>query len=212
MCSELIRPLSTVVAVPRRAGRRGSDGAFRAVIARFGTARHEVLAARVNPTEKNGLRPLDFSTIGVYTPIMDMHRADPVFSDCRRCACAALRRASRAVTKHYERSFRGSGLRATQFSLLAVLTQTGPLPVSRLAAQAGVERTTLTRNLQLLQAKGLVRVRPADRDQRVRRAELTPTGLSAARKALPAWRKAQSGLASILQTYDVENLLNDSHN
>lgn len=138
---------------------------------------------------------------------MESHHADPAFFACRGCVFAALRRASRAVTMHYERSFRGSGLRATQFTLLAVLTQTGPLPMSRLAAQAGLERTTLTRNLGLLEAKGWVRLLATDGDQRVRRVELTRAGRAAAEKGLAAWRKAQVGLAPILRSCNLAGLL-----
>jgi DNA-binding MarR family transcriptional regulator len=149
---------------------------------------------------------LTFSIKGVYTLIMETHRPDPAFFDCRSCVCAALRRASRAVTKHYEKSFRGSGLRGTQFTLLAVLTQTGPLPLSSLAAQAGLERTTLTRNLQLLEVKGLVRMHSTEGDQRVRLVEMTRAGRLAAEKGLSAWRKAQKGIASVLKPYHLENL------
>lgn len=138
---------------------------------------------------------------------MEVHGADPGFADCRSCVCAALRRASRAVTQHFERSFRGSGLRATQFSLLAVLTQTGPLPLSGLAAQVGLERTTLTRNLRLLEARGLVRLQQIEGDQRVRRVEMTRAGYAAAVRGMAAWRKAQVGLAPILRPYNLENLL-----
>jgi DNA-binding MarR family transcriptional regulator len=138
---------------------------------------------------------------------MERYQADPAFLACRDCACAALRRASRALTRHYERSFRGSGLRATQFSLLAILTQTGPLPLSALALQAGMERTTLTRNLRLLEARGLTRVRAVEEDQRVRRVELTAAGREAAAKGLASWRKAQAGVGPILRRYKLENVL-----
>jgi DNA-binding MarR family transcriptional regulator len=143
---------------------------------------------------------------------METYAADPAFFACRTCACAALRRASRAVTTHYERSFRATGLRATQFTLLAVLTQTGPLPLSDLANQAGLERTTLTRNLKLLEAKGLVRLRTTEEDQRVRRVEMTRAGRLAAEKGLPAWRKAQAGLRPILRRHNLENLLTEPAN
>ena len=126
---------------------------------------------------------------------------------CRGCVCAALRRASRAATRHYERAFRGSGLRGTQFSLLAVLTQTGPLAMSGLARLTGLERTTLTRNLRLLESKGLVRVRGTEADQRVRRVEMTAGGRRAAEKGLVAWRKAQMGIAAILQPFNLGNVL-----
>ena len=137
---------------------------------------------------------------------MEASFPDPAFLECRGCVCAGLRRASRAVTQHYERAFRGSGLRATQFTLLAVLTQTGPLPLSALANQAGMERTTLTRNLQLLEAKKWVRVQATDSDQRVRRVELTRAGRAAAAKGLPAWRKAQVGIAPLLRQHKLESL------
>jgi len=138
---------------------------------------------------------------------MKSYEPDPAFVACRGCVCAALRRASRAVTRHYERAFRGSGLRGTQFSLLAVLTQTGPLPVSSLARQTGLERTTLTRNLRLLESKGFVRVRGNEADQRVRRVEMTAIGRRAAEKGLATWRKAQGGIAAILQPFNLGDFL-----
>jgi DNA-binding MarR family transcriptional regulator len=94
-----------------------------------------------------------------------------------------------------------------QFSLLAVLTQTGPLPLSALAAQAGLERTTLTRNLTLLESKGFTRVRLIDKDQRVHQIELTPAGNAAARKGLLAWRLAQKGVPAILRKHKLNNPL-----
>src|SRR5215831_11249476 len=104
---------------------------------------------------------------------MPANQPDPRFAPCRECVCSALRRASRAVTRHYERAFRGTGLRATQFSILAMLSQTGPLPVSILAEKLGLERTTLARNLRPLEARNLLRSRQVRADQRVRRVELT---------------------------------------
>lgn len=139
--------------------------------------------------------------------IMSRFRPDPAFLACRGCACWRLRQASRAVTRHYERELRGSGLRATQFSLLAVLTQTGPLTVSELAAKLGVERTTLTRNLRPLEAQRFVRTMTSETDQRVRRVELTAAGRAAAAKALHAWRQAHASVAPILRRWNLENLL-----
>jgi DNA-binding MarR family transcriptional regulator len=140
---------------------------------------------------------------------MERYPADPDFLDCRDCVCAALRRASRAMTQHYERAFRGAGVRATQFSLLAMLTQTGPLPVSTLAGHLGLERTTLTRNLRLLEERKLIRMRTGEADQRVRKVELTQAGREAARKGLAAWRKAQAGVNAIIRRSQLQNLLKE---
>ena len=113
------------------------------------------------------------------------------FRECRECLCFATRRAARAVTQHYERHLRPAGLRATQFSMLARLAQTGPMPINRLASQMGLERTTLTRNLRPLVAKRWIAV-TEEADRRVHNVEITAKGRAAAREALPAWRKAQA--------------------
>lgn len=127
------------------------------------------------------------------------------FHACRSCTCSALRRASRAVTQHYEASFRGTGLRATQFTLLATLTETGPLPLSALATMLGLERTTLTRNLGPLEKKGYVSS-VADDDQRVRRITITKKGKAAALAALDAWKQAQSTVGEVLFRMGVQDL------
>lgn len=111
-------------------------------------------------------------------------------SECGACACFALRRAARAITRLYDRQLRPTGLRATQFTLLAVLKNAGPQPLQVLADRLGVERTTLTRNLQPLLARHLVS-EDAGADRRVRRLSVTPAGVQKAAAALPHWRKAQ---------------------
>ncbi len=127
------------------------------------------------------------------------------FLDCRSCICSALRRASRAVTQHYEASFRGTGMRATQFTLLATLAQTGPLSLSALATLLGLERTTLTRNLGPLEKKGYVSS-VADDDQRVRRVVITKKGENAALGALDAWKQAQRTVGVVLDRAGVKEL------
>src|SRR5437879_12092957 len=109
----------------------------------------------------------------VYTRIM---ASSPSFHACRTCACSALRHASRAVTQHYERHFRSSGLRATQFTVLATLAQTGPLSISELSAQLGLDRTTLSRTLRLIEEQGWISACP-HYDESVGEMKLTTKGL-----------------------------------
>ena len=115
------------------------------------------------------------------------------FSECLDCSCFAARRAARTITQHYERHLRPTGLRATQFTVLVVLALSGPLALTRLADELGVERTTLTRNLRLLLDRGWVR-ETSTGDQRVRQLEVTKRGTAAARSALPLWREAQRSI------------------
>lgn len=131
------------------------------------------------------------------------------FLACRACACSALRRASRAVTQHYEACFRGTGLRATQFTVLATLAQTGPLPLSALATALGLERTTLTRNLRILENKRFVRTL-ADDDQRVRRIAITKRGEAAALAAFDAWHQAQSTVGDVLRRTGIRDMFGPS--
>jgi DNA-binding MarR family transcriptional regulator len=112
------------------------------------------------------------------------------FTATRQCVCTAARRNSRDLTRIFEKAMRGSGVRGTQFTLLATLVQTGPIPTTRLAEFQGLERTTLTRNLSRLVRDGFVQIQEGE-DRRVRKAAITPAGEEAARRAFPFWKKAQ---------------------
>ena len=119
--------------------------------------------------------------------------ASPDFRECLACSCFAARRAARTITRHYERHLKPSGLRVTEFTLLSVLSIAGPQALSRLADQMAVERTTLTRNLRSLLARGLVSESTVG-DRRVRLLAITKRGTAAAAAALPHWRAAQRSI------------------
>ena len=115
--------------------------------------------------------------------------------ECQDCLCFAARRAARAVTQQYDNELRPTGLRATQFTLLVVLANAGAKPLSEVAVILGVERTTLTRNLGPLLARGYV-ADLAGEDRRIRLLSITKRGKDAVRRALPLWRKAQARVAT----------------
>jgi DNA-binding MarR family transcriptional regulator len=123
------------------------------------------------------------------------------FTPTRQCACSAARRAARAISQHYDAALRGSGLRITQFTVLATLAQTGPMPMTRLAAFMGLERTTLTRNLKPLLRDGLVEMR-GEKDGRVRPIAITAQGEAKARDAFPFWKKAQDSAKTLTATHE----------
>ncbi len=112
------------------------------------------------------------------------------FSDTRQCVCSAARRRSRELSRFYQQAMRGSGLRGAQFTLLATVIQTGPIPTTRLANILGLDRTTLTRNLGPLIRDGHVTIEDSA-DKRVHKVAITAKGAEAARAAYPFWRKAQ---------------------
>ncbi len=115
------------------------------------------------------------------------------------CTCTTLRRAARAVTAAYDAALAPSGLRITQFSILRKLARFGPLPVTRLAAEAALDRSTMGRNLNPLERRDLVRIEVGNVDQRERVAYLTAAGEAAIKAALPYWREAQERTAALVQ-------------
>lgn len=118
------------------------------------------------------------------------------FSDCRDCLCQASRSAARSVTTVYDQYLRPHGLRITQFTLLSNLILRGAVPMTTLAKILGVDRTTLTRNVALLEENGWIRTRVDDDDARMHLVAITASGRAVAQRALPAWREAQENVAA----------------
>ena len=121
-----------------------------------------------------------------------MPRPDPaaVRAIATHCACLNVRRAARAVTALYDRVLAPTGLRATQITLLVALERAGPIPFTRLAEVLGMDRTTLTRNLEPLRRQGHLTLRPGP-DRRVRLATITERGRRTLTAAIPLWEQAQ---------------------
>jgi DNA-binding MarR family transcriptional regulator len=125
-----------------------------------------------------------------------------------RCTCFNLRKAARAVTQLYDEFLRSSGLRSTQFSLLMVIRGRGPIRITELAEMAVMDRTTLKRNVELLEREGLVRIEPGT-DARVREVSLTAAAEKRLAQALPLWQRAQAYVTGELGQGRAERLLAD---
>ncbi len=127
----------------------------------------------------------------------------PDISACTGCLCSATRKASRAVTSVYDRALAPHDIRSTQFTILAALELRGATSLGELAKFLGLDRTTLTRNLDLLQAKNWVRSQSAAEDSRSRVLSITDEGRAKAFAAFPAWRAAQDQVAAAVKGHDV---------
>lgn len=126
----------------------------------------------------------------------------------RTCACFKVRKAARAVTKLYEAVLRPIGLRATQFSLLMAARVIGPVTVVKLAQITVMDRTTLTRNLQILEKRRLIEIKPGE-DRREREVTLTASGMEVLAKAVPLWEEAQDRVRQGLGEEKLRNLMDD---
>ena len=114
------------------------------------------------------------------------------------CACRRLRGAARAVTRLYDDALRPTGLRATQFTLLVAAELRSRSLITELADGLALERTSVTRELALLEERGLVSI-TAGEDRRARVVSVTKTGKKALVAAYPHWREAQ---ACVLENTD----------
>ena len=114
-----------------------------------------------------------------------------------QCLCTKLRRAARSVSRFYDEALADTGLKVAQFSLLRHLRRLDRPSISELAEAMGLDRSTLGRNLRVLEGDGLLRLTGGE-DQRNRLVELTPAGLDALERGTPAWEDAQRRLAGRL--------------
>jgi len=117
------------------------------------------------------------------------------------CNCAAIRQAARRVTRFYDQALAPSGLRITQYPILAWLAVAGPETMSVLATRMVMDRATLGHNLRPLEAQGLVTMSTGE-DRRSRVVALTEAGRRKLREARPAWNAAQKTFEAAFGTED----------
>jgi DNA-binding MarR family transcriptional regulator len=120
------------------------------------------------------------------------------------CTGARLRRLTRRVTAFYEHYMRDSGLKLSQYSLLAQLSE-NPQSLTTLADRMEIDRTTLTRSLQPLLEQGWV-AESTGTDARQRLFIRSPSGTHARNEARKYWRQAQAALEQHLGGDFVANL------
>ena len=116
---------------------------------------------------------------------------------CASCFCLASRQAARRITRLYDSRMQPSGIRATQFTILSQLMLRGEMPIGKLAAILGMERTTLTRNLTLLEQQKWISSKAGD-DPRSRMLAITAQGRGMVRRGFPYWSKAQAQVGKML--------------
>ena len=106
------------------------------------------------------------------------------------CTCGELRKAARAITLLYDNALKSSGLLSTQLNVLDVICNSDSIKISDLSEKQGMDRTTLTRNLSVLERQGFIKISPG-RDHRTRIVTATQKGRSAVTNALPLWKEVQ---------------------
>jgi DNA-binding MarR family transcriptional regulator len=145
----------------------------------------------------------------------DQHEGTSVVAGC---LCLKFRMAARTTAVLYDRALQPAGLNSSQFSALRNIYRFVPLGITELAKVMLLERTTLTRNLELLKAQGLLELRGSTADARIFTPVLTSRGVETLKAAAPRWRFAQrrffgglgaSGWAELLSTLRAASAINE---
>lgn len=120
------------------------------------------------------------------------------------CTCFRLRRAARQVSQMYDRELSVVDLSLNEYSILRRVAPS-PRSLGELADLAGMDRSTLNRNLKpLLDAGWLKEARGPDARQRL--IAITSSGRARIAKAMPCWQRAQTRLESLYGVAETQRL------
>src|SRR5579859_3781659 len=131
------------------------------------------------------------------------HERERIDAIAQQCLAKNLRWSSRIVSNFYDEKMRLSGSHANQVTMLSVPYLAGPISINKMAGYLGLDRTTLVRNLKLIEKRGLVTIKPGQ-DLRTRLVTLTPAGRETLVTALPLWEEAQRQALELLGAQHAE--------
>lgn len=107
------------------------------------------------------------------------------------CVCANLRKKTRVVTQLYDKLLQPTGLKVTQYSMLANIDLQQSVSISQLGEILLLDQTTITRNINLLKQNGYVDLNRDPQDARTKVITLTDKGIEKLNEAAPIWQDIQ---------------------
>jgi DNA-binding MarR family transcriptional regulator len=115
----------------------------------------------------------------------------------RHCLMTRSRRISRVVTSLFEQELRPFGVSPSQFSLLVLIAGMGGASRAEIGRANHQERSTSTRNLQLVLDQGWAEEIIPEKG-RSRPIVISKAGSDLLAEAMPAWRTAQAKAMQLL--------------
>ncbi len=112
------------------------------------------------------------------------------------CLGARVRILNRRISRIYDEVIRSHGIKFSQMNILTLVTLYGSVPSAKIGRMLSLEKSTLSRNVGLMESKGWIRSSPGDGNSRV--LSVTRQGRDLLRKAAPDWSRAQEKAASML--------------
>jgi MarR family transcriptional regulator, organic hydroperoxide resistance regulator len=123
------------------------------------------------------------------------------------CLCAVIRKTGRVLTRKYDDYLKASGVKVTQFSMLANIARNPGITVSGLAKMLFMDQTTVTRNLRVLEKSGYIHIGTEAIDYRIKRILVSDIGTAKLDEARPLWEKAQLDMDRVLGRKSIGRLL-----
>jgi DNA-binding MarR family transcriptional regulator len=124
-----------------------------------------------------------------------------------QCFCTILRETTRRLTAIYDETLVDVGVNVAQFNMLQRPERSGPLGITEFAGITDLDRTTISRNVKVIERKGLVTLE-AGEDRRESVVLLTKSGRNILTRGLPLWENAKSIVEVILGRAGADNLRN----
>lgn len=121
--------------------------------------------------------------------------ADALSAVAAACLGIASRAAARAATRAFDVHLAGLELQATQFPILVMVRLHGAEGIAMLAERLDLDASALTRNVQILERRGLVRAE-GGRGRGGKRLALTEDGAVLLERAAERWQAAQAAIVA----------------
>ncbi len=113
------------------------------------------------------------------------------------CYCVGLRKAARKISAIYDEALAPAGVNVAQFSLLRNIERRAPVSLTELGHAAALDRSTIGRNIRVLERMGLVRT-ILGIDHRETEIVLAPAGRRVLEEGAPLWKQAQLHIKTAL--------------
>ena len=125
------------------------------------------------------------------------------------CCFFNMRKAMQAITKHFNKYLKKSGITIQQFSLLVQVSYGEVYTVTELGKNMGLTKAALKRNLALLEELDFVGEVPfrLDDDLRCKRYFVTTTGEAMVRAVTPLWQAAQRSVGEAFEKRDYYHMM-----
>ena len=145
-------------------------------------------AVRADGLEKGGLELL---SLFLYT-FRVSNKKNVLRGEAERvadtCYVIRLRVLNRLISRVYNEALSARALTVSQFNILTVIVRREPVAPHQISAVLQIEKSTLSRNIDLMRRKGWIITKSTGRRSLI---SVTEKGRNVYKNALPSWKDAQ---------------------